>query len=96
MIPGSCPVASSAILLYGSYEVVNRCWFLLFWSFEEKKRVVDDLLEYDDFGRCLFRSTWTCMLSQVCLLNLRVKWFFWGFSLAFSETGSKFIGDLSK
>lgn len=36
------------------------------------------------------------MLSQVCLLNLRVKWFFWGFSLAFSETGSKFIGDLSK
>ena len=22
------------------------------------------------------------------------QWFFWGFSLAFSETGSKFIGDL--
>jgi Amt family ammonium transporter len=24
------------------------------------------------------------------------QWFFWGFSLAFSETGSRFIGDLRK
>lgn len=24
------------------------------------------------------------------------QWFFWGFSLTFSETGSKFIGDLSE
>ena len=24
------------------------------------------------------------------------QWFFWGFSLTFSDTGSKFIGDLSK
>ena len=24
------------------------------------------------------------------------KWFFWGYSLAFSDTGGRFIGDLSE
>ena len=28
-------------------------------------------------------------------LLLLFKWFFWGFSLAFSETGSRYIGNLS-
>ena len=34
-------------------------------------------------------------LGVVVLAVVSFQWFFWGFSLAFSETGSKFIGDLS-
>ncbi|KZT22718.1 ammonium transporter [Neolentinus lepideus HHB14362 ss-1] len=33
-------------------------------------------------------------LSMVALAVVSFQWFFWGFSLAFSETGSKYIGDL--
>ena len=54
---------------------------------------------------------WTSLASiavvsfQVCSLRYYVndlltdtleKWFFWGYSLAFSETGNAFIGDLSE
>jgi len=34
---------------------------------------------------------WT---SMIAIAVVSFQWFFWGFSLAFSETGSKFIGDL--
>ncbi|KZP14478.1 ammonium transporter [Athelia psychrophila] len=33
-------------------------------------------------------------LSMMTLAVVSFQWFFWGFSLAFSETGSAFIGDL--
>lgn len=33
-------------------------------------------------------------LSLVCLAVVSFQWFFWGYSLAFSETGSAYIGDL--
>jgi len=33
-------------------------------------------------------------LSMMTLAVVSFEWFFWGFSLAFSETGSRFIGDL--
>ncbi|KAF8489723.1 ammonium transporter [Russula emetica] len=33
-------------------------------------------------------------LSMVTLAVVSFQWFFWGFSLAFSETASRFIGDL--
>ncbi|KAI0044801.1 ammonium transporter [Auriscalpium vulgare] len=33
-------------------------------------------------------------LSMVTLAVVSFQWFFWGFSLAFSETGSAYIGDL--
>ncbi|KAF8884088.1 ammonium transporter [Gymnopilus junonius] len=33
-------------------------------------------------------------LSMMTLAVVSFQWFFWGFSLAFSETGSRFIGDL--
>ncbi|KAF5337820.1 hypothetical protein D9758_015717 [Tetrapyrgos nigripes] len=33
-------------------------------------------------------------LSMMTLATVSFQWFFWGYSLAFSETGSKFIGDL--
>ena len=35
-------------------------------------------------------------LGVVVLAVVSFQWFFWGFSLAFSETGDKYIGDLSK
>jgi ammonium transporter, Amt family len=35
-------------------------------------------------------------LSMMVLAMVSFQWFFWGFSLAFSETGSAYIGDLSK
>ena len=33
-------------------------------------------------------------LSMMILAVVSFQWFFWGFSLAFSETGSAYIGDL--
>ncbi|KAJ8519248.1 hypothetical protein ONZ45_g3797 [Pleurotus djamor] len=33
-------------------------------------------------------------LSMITMAVVSFQWFFWGFSLAFSETGSRFIGDL--
>ncbi|THU79769.1 ammonium transporter [Dendrothele bispora CBS 962.96] len=33
-------------------------------------------------------------LSMMTLATVAFQWFFWGYSLAFSETGSKFIGNL--
>ncbi|KAF8500616.1 ammonium transporter [Gautieria morchelliformis] len=33
-------------------------------------------------------------LSVMCLAVVSFQWFFWGFSLAFSETGSRYIGNL--
>ncbi|KAJ7463884.1 ammonium transporter [Mycena galericulata] len=33
-------------------------------------------------------------LSMMTVAVVSFQWFFWGFSLAFSETGSRFIGDL--
>jgi Amt family ammonium transporter len=33
-------------------------------------------------------------LSMMCVAVVSFQWFFWGFSLAFSETGNRFIGDL--
>jgi Amt family ammonium transporter len=33
-------------------------------------------------------------LSMVTLAVVSFQWFFWGFSLAFSDTASRFIGDL--
>jgi len=33
-------------------------------------------------------------LSMMTLAVVSFQWFFWGFSLAFSDTGSRFIGDL--
>ncbi|KAL0947810.1 hypothetical protein HGRIS_013882 [Hohenbuehelia grisea] len=33
-------------------------------------------------------------LSMITVAVVSFQWFFWGFSLAFSETGSRFIGDL--
>lgn len=36
---------------------------------------------------------WTSLVS---IGIVSFQWFFWGFSLAFSETGSAYIGDLSK
>lgn len=37
--------------------------------------------------------TGSCLLHRV-LTHSAVQWFFWGYSLTFSPTGSKFIGDL--
>jgi len=34
---------------------------------------------------------WLCMMT---IAVVSFQWFFWGFSLAFSETGSRYIGDL--
>lgn len=36
---------------------------------------------------------WTSLVS---IGIVSFQWFFWGFSLAFSETGNAYIGDLSK
>jgi len=33
-------------------------------------------------------------LSMMCVAVVSFQWFFWGFSLAFSETGTPYIGDL--
>jgi Amt family ammonium transporter len=33
-------------------------------------------------------------LSMMCIGVVSFQWFFWGFSLTFSETAGKFIGDL--
>jgi Amt family ammonium transporter len=33
-------------------------------------------------------------VELLVLQLITIEWFFWGYSLAFSETGSKFIGDL--
>lgn len=33
-------------------------------------------------------------LSMMCVAVVSFEWFFWGFSLAFSDTGSKYLGDL--
>ncbi|KAG9225593.1 hypothetical protein CCMSSC00406_0003096 [Pleurotus cornucopiae] len=33
-------------------------------------------------------------LSMITMAVVSFQWFFWGYSLAFSDTGSKFIGDL--
>lgn len=35
-------------------------------------------------------------LSMMVLAVVSFQWFFWGFSLAFSETGSAYIGNLSE
>jgi len=35
------------------------------------------------------------MLSLLSIAIVDFQWFFWGYSLAFSHTGSSFIGDLS-
>ncbi len=34
-------------------------------------------------------------LSMMTIAVVSFQWFFWGFSLTFSDTGSKFIGNLS-
>jgi Amt family ammonium transporter len=38
----------------------------------------------------------TITVSYHVLFSLSSQWFFWGFSLTFSDTGNKFIGDLRK
>lgn len=35
------------------------------------------------------------MLSMLSIAVVDFQWFFWGYSLTFSHTGSSFIGDLS-
>lgn len=35
-------------------------------------------------------------LSMMCVGVVSFQWFFWGYSLTFSETASKFIGDLGQ
>lgn len=44
-----------------------------------------------------FQVSFECLLPNFALIlaSSLSQWFFWGFSLAFSETGSRFIGDLS-
>lgn len=42
-----------------------------------------------------FQVRYMQILPGLLLIELDVyQWFFWGYSLAFSDTGSKFIGDL--
>lgn len=42
-----------------------------------------------------FQVSFKCPLPNFDIKYSFLQWFFWGFSLAFSETGSRFIGDLS-
>lgn len=71
-------------------------WIFLFWFITEKECVVDDLREHDGISSRLLPSKY--LSSQRITFpskRLQTQWFFWGYSLAFSDDASPYIGTLS-
>ena len=73
----------------------SRVGVLLWWLPTKKERPVHDLLRRRNYFRRLVPSKCN-YYSQIrqCMLNTAWQWFLWGFSLAFSDTASTFVGDL--
>lgn len=64
-------------------------------SAETQKCALHDLPEHDDHGCCVLPGlTHVSFRCPICFL-IGSQWFFWGYSLTFSENASPFIGDLS-
>jgi hypothetical protein len=73
----------------------SRRRVLLLWSTKTEKCTVHDIPQYDDRCRCFISSAYQ-KSTNLRSTDSDIKWFFWGFSLTFSETGGRFIGDLRK
>jgi len=65
----------------------------LFRPLTKEEWPVNDLLERRDHC-CRLVPSKCEYYSFTVILNMMQKWFFWGFSLAFSDTANLFIGDL--
>lgn len=72
-----------------------RTWILLFRFTEAQERALHDIHQYG-FNCCgIFPGVNSTVIFLLPCLTSVPQWFFWGYSLTFSDTASRYIGDLS-